>query len=96
MKFYFHKKNPIFETQDKYSYYSSIMERTYIKLFLSILLSLSFSFYKLHAQIYPDHFGTGNDIGVTVTSSGEQGTNAANHTLTGTGLAGWQLSRMKK
>ena len=39
----------------------------------------------IQAQVYPDHFGTGNDVGVTISSSSEQGTNTANHTLSGTG-----------
>lgn len=50
------------------------------------LLFFLWSDSKLHAQIYQDHFGTGNDIGVTISSSSEQGTNAASHTLNGTGL----------
>ncbi len=37
------------------------------------------------AQIYDDHIGGGNDVGVTITSSPEQGSDEDNHTLTGTG-----------
>jgi len=50
-----------------------------------LLLLLWISTY-MQAQTYPDHFGAGNDVGLTVTSSPEQGTNASNHTLNGTGL----------
>ncbi len=46
---------------------------------------VSFSFLSLHAQTYDDHFGTGNNIGVTIESSSEEGTNADTHTLNGTG-----------
>ena len=53
--------------------------------FIVLLLFLGISV-STQAQTYPDHFGTGNDIGVSVTSSSEQGTNTANHTLNGTGL----------
>ncbi len=38
------------------------------------------------AQTYQDHFGKGNTVGVTVTSSAEEGTDEANHTLNGTGF----------
>ena len=51
-----------------------------------LLLAFLWSTINLQAQIYSDHFGTGNDIGVTVSSSSEQGTNVASHTLNGTGL----------
>ncbi len=39
----------------------------------------------IQAQIYDDHFGKGNDIGVTITSSSEDGDDSSNHTLNGTG-----------
>lgn len=58
------------------------MNRTIIK-FIVLLLGISSG---IHAQTYPDHFGKGNKVGVTVTSSSEQGTDEANHTLNGTGL----------
>jgi len=51
--------------------------------FIVLFLGINFC---IHAQTYPDHFGTGNDVGVMVTSSPEQGTNEASHTLNGTGL----------
>ena len=37
----------------------------------------------IQAQIYEDHFGAGNNIGVSVTSSSQTGTNAAKNTLNG-------------
>lgn len=42
-------------------------------------------FFTSQAQVYPDYFGTGNDVGVTISSSTEEGTNTAAHTLNGTG-----------
>jgi len=61
------------------------MQRILVKLFLSSYLLLSLSFFTLNAQTYPDHFGTGNDIGVTISSSSEGATDVATHTLNGTG-----------
>ena len=61
------------------------MKSTSVKLLLPIFLLLKLSFYDLYAQVYPDHFGTGNDVGVTISSSSEQGSNSAAHTLSGTG-----------
>ncbi len=52
-----------------------------ILLFLFLWINVS-----IPAQVYPDHFGTGNDVGVTISSSSEQGINTANHTLNGTGF----------
>lgn len=37
------------------------------------------------AQVYQDHFGTGNNVGVTISSSPVSGTNNVDHTLNGTG-----------
>lgn len=37
------------------------------------------------AQVYQDHFGTGNNVGVTISSSPVSGTNDVDHTLNGTG-----------
>lgn len=39
----------------------------------------------LNAQIYDTHFGRGNTVGVTVSSSSEQGADESKHTLNGTG-----------
>lgn len=61
------------------------MKRTHTNLFLPIFLLVSLPFFTLQAQVYPDHFGTGNDIGVTISSSAEQGTDVAKHTLNGAG-----------
>ncbi len=58
------------------------MNRATTKLIV-LLLGISFNMY---AQTYSDHFGTGNDVGITVTSSSAQGTDEAGHSLTGTGL----------
>lgn len=54
------------------------------KLLFAFLLSFIFGI--LQAQVYQDHFGTGNTIGVTATSSDNQNANAAENTLNGTGL----------
>ncbi len=43
------------------------------------------SFSSIYSQIYQDHFGTGNKVGVTVTSSDSNNSNEADHTLSGTG-----------
>ncbi len=40
----------------------------------------------MEAQTYPDHFGTGNNIGVTTTSSLIQNSDATQSTLSGTGF----------
>ena len=53
-------------------------------LFVSCLL-LSVPFFSLHAQTYQDHFGTGNNVGISISSSSEEGTNTAAHTLNGAG-----------
>ena len=39
----------------------------------------------IYSQVYDNHFGTGNDVGVTVSSSAEDGNNEAANTLNGTG-----------
>ncbi len=53
-------------------------------LFVSYL-SLSVSFFSLHAQTYQDHFGTGNNVGISISSSSEESNNSAEHTLNGAG-----------
>jgi len=49
----------------------------YLLLLFSPILSV--------AQIYPDHFGTGNTIGISITSSPVQSGDAIQGTLNGTG-----------
>lgn len=58
--------------------------RLYLSTFISSLCLCLIN--SLNAQIYPDHFGTGNDAGVTVTSSDTTSNQLAAHTLSGTGL----------
>jgi len=57
----------------------------YYKNLLFLLLSCFISFIGT-AQIYPDHFGTGNGIGVTVISSNLNSDNTATNTINGTEL----------
>ena len=61
------------------------MKRTPTKFFLSTLLLMSLSYCMMQAQVYDDHFGTGNNVGVTVTSSPTQGPDSSATTLDGTG-----------
>ncbi len=61
------------------------MKKNYDRFLLSICLLVSFSFLSLNAQVYDDHFGTGNDVGVKVTSSPHQGLDSAALSLNGTG-----------
>lgn len=51
----------------------------------SIFLLIGLSSSSLKAQTYPDHFGTGNTVGVTITSSHEDNSDKASHSLNGTG-----------
>jgi len=62
------------------------MKRISIRVLLTICLTTSIFFLHLEAQVYPNHFGTGNDIGVTVTSSSTEGDDSPEHTLNGTGF----------
>ncbi len=41
--------------------------------------------FNLFAQTYPDHFGTGNDVGITISSSPSVAADSAETTLSGTG-----------
>ncbi len=53
------------------------------------LILLPFLFcspYLLHSQTYSNHFGTGNDVGVSVSVSSTQGNNNGSHSLSGTAL----------
>lgn len=52
---------------------------------IPILLFMGMLSYSSQAQVYDDHFGTGNDVGVTVTSSSEETNDKNKHTLSGTG-----------
>ena len=61
------------------------MKRILQHLILTIILIVGFSFPNLNSQTYSDHFGTGNTVGVTVTSSSEQDSDKSTHTLNGTG-----------
>jgi len=54
-------------------------------LLLPIILLVSIPVALIHSQTYSDHFGTGNTIGVTVTSSSESNSDQSTHTLNGTG-----------
>ncbi len=56
-----------------------------VNVLLLLGLLVGIPFFSVNAQVYPDHFGTGNDVGVTISSSSEQGTDAAANTLNGTG-----------
>jgi len=60
-----------------------------VKIFLKIngllLLIISLPIFS-NAQVYPDHFGTGNYIGVKVSSSDSNGNNEAINSITGTDL----------
>jgi len=56
-----------------------------IKVYVTVLFFIHFSPIT-QAQIYKDHFGTGNYIGVKVTGSDTQNTNDAINTLTGADL----------
>lgn len=55
------------------------------KLIAASFCILVFAVSSMHAQIYETHFGMGNTVGVTVTSSSEQGVDESRHTLNGTG-----------
>ncbi len=50
-----------------------------------MICSFCLSIPSIQAQIYLDHFGTGNNVGVKVSSSSEQGIDQADQTLNGTG-----------
>lgn len=56
-----------------------------LKIFLPTLLMACLSYFSLHAQVYQDHFGTGNDLGISISSSPTQGADSAALTLNGTG-----------
>ena len=62
------------------------MKKGQVKILLPMFLVAYMTHFSLHAQVYPDHFGTGNDVGVTVSSSPEQGLDSAAHSLNGTGF----------
>ncbi len=53
-------------------------------IFFSLMLLLSSSAY-IFAQTYQDHFGTGNDIGVSISTSDTEPSYDATNTLNGTG-----------
>lgn len=40
----------------------------------------------LQAQVYPDHFGAGHNVGVTVSTSSDNNNNVGDHSLNGTGF----------
>jgi len=51
-----------------------------------LLYSICYSPFEINGQTYQDHFGTGNDVGVSVSTSSDQGTNAGANSLSGTDL----------
>ncbi len=61
------------------------MKRIELKAQTLMCFIVCLSFSSLHSQVYDNHFGTGNDVGVTISSSPEQGMDEAIHTLNGTG-----------
>ena len=50
------------------------------------LFVLVWVFYDVQAQIYEDHYGLGQSVGITVTSSHQSGGDRAGYTLTGDDL----------
>lgn len=54
--------------------------------YIILLLCTIFTNHILTGQTYLDHFGTGNDVGVTVSSSNNQGTESGVNLLNGTDL----------
>ncbi len=61
------------------------MKRKQCKRLIFFLLFTGLFLFTIEAQIYDDHFGTGNDVGVNVTSSPTQGLDSSGLTLNGTG-----------
>lgn len=55
-------------------------------LFCLSLLAFILGSQDINAQVYQDKFGAGNDVGVNVSSSGDQDQDKNIHTLSGTGL----------
>jgi len=53
---------------------------------LGVFLCCLFAYLGTSAQNYQDHLGTGNDIGVKVTSSPVQGADSAQYSINGTGF----------
>lgn len=53
--------------------------------YFSLVFSIGLSCLSLNAQVYEDHFGTGNDVGISVSSSPSQGLDSAALSLNGTG-----------
>lgn len=60
------------------------MKRNQTNLVFLFILMISISYPSLQAQVYDDHFGTGNDVGVKVSSSPHQGLDSAALSLNGT------------
>ncbi len=61
------------------------MKRKQVKILLPVFLLAYISYFPLHAQVYQDYFGTGNNYGVSISSSPAQGADSAALTLNGTG-----------
>ncbi len=57
----------------------------YIPIYFTLVITLVFGSHHLFSQTYPDYFGAGHDLGVTISSSSEVEDNEASNTLSGTG-----------